>query len=104
MPNLEKKILNIVGKNPPGTVCTDIPHGFSLKSNPIPQSSTLGNLGLPHGAGDVVYLFNSVTKTFVAHPLDDLGFPSSSATVGIGESFWFYRAGSPTRWCRTFFL
>jgi hypothetical protein len=104
LPGAENKVLTIVGEVPQGTVCTDIPHGFSLKANPIPQSSTLQNLGLPSAPGDMVYLYNPITRRFVAITFDSFGSPSSSATVSVGQSFWYYRPGSPTTWCRTFFV
>lgn len=80
-----------------GTMTNSIPGGFSIKSSQVPQSDTLENLGLPAGFGDNVYYYRGgayVQSTY-------LGSWSPDLSPAVGEAFW-YSAGSPILWTRTF--
>jgi hypothetical protein len=102
VPGLANRVLTFVGNVPQGEVCTDIPHGYSIKSNLIPQTTTLDRLAIPHSPGDVVYTYSAATRSFKMWELDDPFLPT--ATIPVGSAFWLYHNGSDTTWCRTFFI
>jgi hypothetical protein len=102
LPGSENRVLTFVGYIPQGEICTEIPHGFSVRSNLIPQTTTLDRLAIPHSPGDVVYTFSNSTKSFQRWELDDPFLPI--VTIPVGQAFWLYHNGSATTWCRTFFL
>jgi hypothetical protein len=103
LPGDSNRVLTFVGEVEQGDVCTDLPRGFSIKSNPIPRAATLEQMRFPASAGDFVYVWNPSVRNFTVYNLDPLGYPPMSP-IPVGHSFFVYHAGAEITWCQTFFI
>jgi hypothetical protein len=88
-----------------------IPTGFSLISNPLPETGPVNllppnGMGLPIRDGTVIYQWNCATQSFVISQFVDgqwdPGGSTVGPTVGIGEAFYFFNPGQPLVWTRSF--
>ena len=102
----EEKTLTFVGEVQQGDVCTYIPRGYSIKSNPIPQTLSFGLLGFPGSPDDKIFRFNKQTQSFDSFQFDDLDnrWPDTVPAIPVGEAFMVLRLGPAVDWCRTFFV
>jgi hypothetical protein len=102
-PSLTTSFTNIfAGEVTTGTTTNALPSGFSVVSSVVPQSGALDSaLGFPAVDGDVVYLFNSTTKTYQIFPYDFGTFGGTPPVPKVGESFFVLKNG-PASWVRTF--
>ena len=106
------KVLTFVGEVVQGPTTTDLPRGFSIKSSVVPQAivpsnvkNTDGSSGaIPAAGGDSLFKYNPLTRTYASSQFDDLDNVWSPAlpTIGVGEAFYYFRAGAATTWNRTF--
>ena len=103
LPSPSDRVLTFVGEIPQGDLCTDIPQGFSIKSNLIPKVDTIHDLNIPHSPNDVAYVWNRTSRDFSVYQFDNLDI-DTSPTLQVAEAFYLYHTGPPTTWCRTFFL
>lgn len=106
LPDSSSRTLTFVGEVEQGTVCTDIPQGFSLKSSMIPQTIYLDSPGVdfPATPNDIVYLLNPTTHNFEIFQYTLNGWAPFVPLIHVAEAFFLYHPGSPTTWCRTFFV
>jgi hypothetical protein len=104
LPGGSSRTLTFVGEVEQGTVCTDIPQGFSIKSSMIPQVIYLDSPGVdfPATNNDIVYLLNPITHSYEIFQYTlDQWFPSAPL-IEVGQAFFLYHPSPPTTWCRTF--
>jgi hypothetical protein len=108
LPSPSDEVLTFVGEVPQGDVCTQIPHGFSIKSNPVPQTMSLSHpaASFPASPGDVIYVLNNTTGSFNVYQYDELGtgWVPNLPVIEVGHAFFLYHPGPATTWCRTFFI
>lgn len=106
LPGDTDRVLTEVGEIQQGTVCTDLPHGFSVKSNPIAQAGSVANWNFPATDGDLIYVWNNVTHTYQVFQYDILSesWLPDLPTLSPGQAFLVYHQGLSTQWCRTFFI
>lgn len=96
--------LTFVGEVMQGALSLNLPQGFSIKANQVPQAGKPDSFGLPGTPGDKVFRFNKTTQlyftasTFVAGP----GWIPAVQPIEVGEAFFLYRATSAGTWARTF--
>lgn len=108
LPSDSNRVLTFVGQIQQGDdVCTDIPHGFSIKSSAIAMTATLEQMKFPAFEGDLVYVWISSLRNFNVFQPIPLSNPPSyppMSPIPAGHSFFVYHAGADTTWCRTFFV
>jgi hypothetical protein len=96
--------LTFVGEVAQGNLSLNLPQGFSIKANQVPQAGKPDTYGLPGTPGDKIFRFNKTTQlyytasTFVAGP----GWLPATQPIDVGEAFFLYRATSAGTWARTF--
>lgn len=103
LPGSATRVLTFAGEVQQGDICTDIPQGFSIKSNVIPRAETIEHMNIPHSSNDAVYVWNPPTRNFTVYQFSDFAI-DTSPTIQVAEAFYLYHTGAPTTWCRTFFL
>jgi hypothetical protein len=95
--------ITFVGEVPQGTLTTDTPTGFSIRSSQVPQQGTVSALGLIGQPSDNIYKF--VSGGYQIYTFDDLDlvWTPSEPQINVGESFFLNKApgGTPT-WTRVF--
>ena len=106
LPGSEEKVLTFVGEVQQGEVCTHIPRGYSIKSNPIPQILDFDTMNFPGSPGDQVFRFNSQTGGFQMYQFDEVEnrWPDFMPNIPVGEAVMALRQGPAIDWCRTFFI
>jgi hypothetical protein len=100
-----------LGDVPSGNLGVQIPQGFSLISNHLPEAGPVNllppdGIGLPVRDGTRIYQWHCLTQGFLFSQYVDgmwerdgsLGAP----TVAIGEAFYFYNPGPALTWNRSF--
>jgi hypothetical protein len=93
-----------VGEVPQGNLTNAIPSNFSLISHIVPQSIGIEATGLPSVDGDQVLFWNSGTQQFADAFVyfDGFGWVPSDPTPQVAEGFFYFNAGTPRAWGRTF--
>jgi len=89
-----------LGEIPMGRSIT-IPQGWSILSNPLPESGPLNlappnGLGFPIAEGDTIFRWNGVGYTIQSFSEGAwTGASTQPPVVRVGESFFFYRPTAP---------
>lgn len=98
------KVVTFVGEVVQGNTSTPLPRGFSIKSSVVPQAGKPDGFGLPAAGGDTVFRYSTATKSYSSFQFDDLDakFVPDLPVIGVGEAFFYFRAGAETNWTRTF--
>lgn len=94
-----------VGEVTVGEHSTDIPAGFSVVSNLIPQANTLSELKLPlagESGEDYVMFWDATKGTYSAAIPYFEGEWESNPSVAVGEAFFLYNSGAAAKWTRSF--
>jgi hypothetical protein len=94
--------LTFVGEVRQGSLTNTLPTGVKvLRSSIVPQGGLISTaLGLTPLPGDTLFQFAGGFSTYV-YDVDDLVWTPNEPTIGVGESFFFIRAGSGN-WVRNF--
>jgi len=99
------RTVTFVGEVMQGNLTNSLPAGFSLRASMVPQSAGLSSvLGYPATAGDLIYLFNKATQSYVGGVYESFGgnlWDPSEPAPGVGESFWVSKAAA-ANWIRNF--
>jgi len=100
-----------LGEVPMGNLRIQIPLGFSLISNPLPEAGPVNllppdGIGLPVRDGTRIYQWNCPTQNFLFSQYIDGMWErdggGGAPTVAIGEAFYFYNPGPALTWNRSF--
>ncbi len=97
-----------LGDVPMGSIQVQIPAGFSLISNPLPEAGPVSllppdGLGLPVRDGTRIFQWDCATQGFIFNQfLDGMWDSGAPPTVAIGEAFYFYNPGFGLTWNRSF--
>lgn len=95
--------VTFVGEVLQGTITVDLPAGFAVRSNPIPQAGGASEIGIPAEAGDQIFQYASGAG-YTGYTFDDLDnawLPAPGPNFEVGESF-FIRKNSAASWTREF--
>jgi len=98
------KKLTFVGEVVQGNTTTPLIRGFSIKSSVVPQAGKPSDFGLPAAGGDSLFKYDTTTRTYKSSQYDDLSnaWSPDLPVIGVGEAFYYFRAGAATDWTRTF--
>jgi hypothetical protein len=106
------KVVTFVGEVPQNQTSTAIPKGFSIKSSVVPQAvapdqtknTDTSAAPLPAGDGDSLYRYSPASKQYTEYDFIDAfgGWTTPLPVIGVGEAFYYFRAGAATTWNRTF--
>jgi hypothetical protein len=94
------RTVTFVGEVPQGTLTTDIPQGFSIRSSKVPQAGTATALGFPAAEGDQIFIFNEATQAYVTSNYS-FGAWDKEPDIQVGDAF-FVRVDVAANWTRTF--
>jgi hypothetical protein len=96
--------ITFVGEVPTGTLTTDTPTGFSIRSSQVPQAGTVSQLGLIGQPSDSIYKYVPGTGYQISVFDDlDLVWTPAEPTIAVGEAFFLNKApGGSATWVRTF--
>lgn len=101
-PTTSPLTITFVGEVPQGTLTTDVPAGFAIRSSMVPQQGKLGaDLGFPGAPNDQVYVYNNGSYTVYQFDEFDLKWLPDDPTIAVGQAF-FSKKGAAASWTRTF--
>jgi hypothetical protein len=100
-PTTANLTVTFVGTVMEGTLSTDLPAGFSIRSSKVPQAGQLDTvLGFPVGEGDTVYRWDNGKAAYNIYTFE-FGEWGIKPVINVGESFFVNKKVAAT-WTRTF--
>lgn len=97
--------VTFVGEITVGDHSIEVPAGYSIVSNLIPQENTLSELGLPitgESAEDHVRFWNAEKSAYGDANYFFEGEWDDDASVAVGEAFFLYNSGEAATFTRSF--
>jgi len=101
--------LTFVGEVKQGDLVNQVPVGFSVQANQVPQSAkpdATPTTSFPGANNDRIYRFNPDTKQYQTFVFSTIlgGWNPALPTFNVGEAFFYFRqaANGATTWTRTF--
>jgi hypothetical protein len=103
--------VTFVGEVAQGTLVNTPANAFSLRSSKVPQTGTVGALGLVPGLGDVIFRFDSAIQNYLSYTFDDIDGvwvsgspvdPANGPSVDVAEGFFYQNNAGTATWTRVF--
>jgi hypothetical protein len=103
LPGKIDKTLTFSGHRQEGQICTEIPQGFSLKSNMLPLDLNIAEAGITFlSDGDAVYILDTAVERYDKFEYNDLDerWEPEPPIIPAGQAFFWYSAAYTRTWCR----